>query len=398
MSRAIGNLLARMFTFLVPTKIIFGLNSVSKIREELDRIGARKVFIVTDAVVEKAGLVDEVKAELPSGLDIDTYNRVEPEPRLEIAEDLATAVRSIRPDLILGIGGGSVLDLAKIAAVMITNEGSVSDYCKSILNIETFRSKGQSTILIPTTAGTGSEVSNTSMLVVGGMKIFLRSRFLFPELAIVDPKMSLTMPQKVTAATGLDALSHAIEGLMSSNSSALTDALALKSVELISQNLIKAYRDGRDIDARTAMSLAAMMAGMVLNAGMVYGHSVAYTIATRYKLAHGVSCAIPLSYVMAYNLSTCVDKLQKVAIAMGENVSGLNPEEAARKSVEAVQRFVHELGVPTNLTSIGVPREILPVLASECLEKYHRPNNPRVMSIDDAVALYNRIWEGRPFG
>lgn len=356
------------------------------------------MLIVTDPVVEKAGMVNAVKTELRSDFDTVTYNRVEPEPRLELAEDLASSAREIRPNVILGIGGGSVLDLAKIASVMVTNDGSVSDYCQGILNIETFRSKGQPTILIPTTAGTGSEVSNTSMLVAGGRKIFLRSRLLFPEIAIVDPQMTITMPQKVTAATGLDALSHAIEGLMSTNSSSLTDALALASVELISQNLAKAYQDGSDINARTAMSLAAVMAGLVLNAGMVVGHSIAYTIATRYNLSHGVSCAIPLPYVMAYNLSACIDKLRKIATAFGRNVEGLTAEIAAEKSVEAVKQLVQEVGVPTDLRSIGVQKAILPNLAAECLEKYPRPNNPVLMSPQDAVALYNRIWEGRHFG
>lgn len=387
-----------MFTFLAPTKIIFGVNSVSKLSEEFSRLGGGRILIVTDPIVEKAGMVEVVKNELRSDFDTVTYNRVEPEPRLELAEDLASSARGLRPNVILGIGGGSVLDLAKIASVMVTNEGSVSDYCQGILNIETFKSKGQPTILIPTTAGTGSEVSNTSMLVAGGRKIFLRSRLLFPEIAIVDPRMTITMPQKVTAATGIDALSHAIEGLMSTNSSPLTDALALASVQLISQNLAKAYQDGSDINARTAMSLAAVMAGLVLNAGMVIGHSIAYTIATRYNLSHGVSCAIPLPYVMAYNLSACVDKLRKVATAFGQNVEGLTAEVAAEKSVEAVKHLVQEVGVPTNLKSIGVQQAILPLLAAECLEKYPRPNNPVPLSAQEAVALYKRIWEGRPFG
>lgn len=396
MSEFFGQSIDKAFSFHLPTKVIFGPGSLDKLPSELSRIGGKKFFLVTDKTIRAAGLADKVQAQL-GGRDFVIFDEVEPEPRIENAERISEESRRSGCDTIIGVGGGSVLDMAKIATIMISNQGKLQEYTQQVFNIDTFERRGRPLCLIPTTAGTGSEVSSTSMIIQRESKKFLISPLLYPDVAIVDPVLTLTMPKSVTAATGLDALAHCIEGLMSRDSTLLTDALAYRGIELIAKNLRTAYSSGNDLKARTAMCLAATMAGMVLQAKMVYGHSVAYTIAVRHRLPHGVSVAIPLPYIMEYNLDACVEKLAKIAELFGMGVHETKGSTLAHKAVEAVYHIIRDLNVPTSLRQVGVNRDSLNELARECLTLYPRPNSPVSMNEADASKLYERMWEGMSF-
>ncbi|MEM3440460.1 MAG: iron-containing alcohol dehydrogenase [Candidatus Bathyarchaeia archaeon] len=373
--------------------LFFGLNSVNRVEQEAKELAGEgaKLLLVTDKGVRGAGAVDRVLSGL-KGFEVDVFDEVEAEPSIECAERAAAIAREGGYKAVVGVGGGSSLDMAKIASVMATNPGKVADY----LGKGKLKRYGLPMILIPTTAGTGSETSPNIVMVVGKAKGWISDPHALPDVSIVDPMLTLTMPPKLTAGTGLDALTHAVECIMSLNSSPLDEAINLAAAEMIGRHLRTAYSNGRDLRARYHMSLAAAMAGMALGtAGVVYGHSIGYTISTRYRLPHGIACGLALPYVMEFNAIACPEKLARVAKAMGVDIGRLSLIEAALEGAKAVKALMEDVELPTSLAEIGVPKGDLPELAAEALEKYPRPNNPRQLTKEGALKLYERIWEGR---
>jgi alcohol dehydrogenase len=383
------------FSYFVPTKIVFGVDSSNELAKECAAFSAKSVLLVTDMGVEKAGIADQIREKLSAVGSVESFNEVEPEPAMHVAEKAAGAARRAKYDLVVGVGGGSALDIAKLASLAGTNSGKISDRIKGIYNTDVFPNRGLPMIMLPTTAGTGSEVTPTSMLIADHSKVFIQGRHLFPDVAIIDPKLTLSMPAKVTVATGSDALTHAVEGFLSKGASPLTDGYAIEAVRLIAANLQRAYTNGTDLEARKAMSLAALLAGLVLRAGMIYGHSIAYTIATRYKLPHGISTAIPLPYIMEYNLPARQERLAAIGKAMGQHIGSLAEREAAVVGVRAVAKLLEAVGIPKSLRDLGADRDILKTLAGECVKTYPRPLSPRPMSEDVALKLYERMYDGK---
>jgi alcohol dehydrogenase class IV len=247
--------------------------------------------------------------------------------------------------------------------------------------------------MVPTTAGTGAELTVTSMVTVEGHKQWINSPLLLPSVAIVDPELTMSMPPGVTAATGLDALCHNAEAYLSNLASPITDSAALEGIALIVGNLERAFDLGGDRSAREAMSLGALMGGIALQARMVYGHSVGYTIATRYRLPHGVSCGLPLPYILSNYAVACAPKMKKLAGAFGVEAAG-EPEALGMAVAEKARGIASHLKVPTTLKELGVPESELPSLAQECLSMYPRPNSPLVFDGKSMAQLYHRMWEG----
>jgi len=275
--------------------------------------------------------------------------------------------------------------------VMAKNRGKVKNYVAA----RTFKA-GLPKILIPTTAGTGSEVSQAAVVTLNNkQKASFSDSHFFADVAIVDPVLTVTMPQKVTASTGIDALSHAIEAMMSSDSNPIIDALSLEAIRLINNNIKLAYVKGDNLEARSNMSWAALLGGMVLYAKAVYGHSFSYTIGPRYGFSHGLSCALALPYVMNYNLPACNGKFLSIATCMGENVENLSRSDGTFRAVVAVKKLIEDVNLPSSLKEAGVPKEDLPILAEELVNVYPRQNNPRIITKEEAIKLYERAWEGR---
>ena len=386
--------LMEKWQFNLPTKIIFGQGAAEEAAVEAKKFG-KKVFMVVDEIIRKVGLLEKVEKPLrDNGFEI-KYFTPEPEPRIETAKLVAEAVREQKYDLVMGIGGGSSMDLAKVASIMATNPGAVTDY----IGINLVQKPGIPKILIPTTAGTGAEVTPNAILAssVEENKTAIVSPYNFADVAIVDPLMTLTMPPKVTAVTGLDALTHAVEAYMSIRSNPLTDAIAYKAIQLISTYLPVAYADGENIEARSYMSLAALMAGIAIcHAGTCAGHAAAYAFAVKYKIPHGLSCAIALPYIMEYNAPVQLSKHVSIAEAMNERVSNLNAREAASKAVRSIVKLMNELDIPYRLKDIGVSKEDLPKLVEGMLKNTRLlKNNPRKVSKEDAVKIFERMWEGK---
>jgi alcohol dehydrogenase class IV len=375
--------------FRAPSRVWYGAGSRREVGACVQELGLSPgaALLVTDAVVERLGLAREIAEGLEGmGYTLHRYTDVPGEPTADVADRAAALARQIRPALVVGVGGGSVMDVAKLAAALVHNPGSALDYTH--LRGGRFASPAVPTILVPTTAGTGAEASQNAVITSEGRKAFANNH---PQLlaagVLLDPELTHSLPPSVTAHTGLDALSHCIEGLLSTNATGLTDAAAVEGIELIVEALPRAYRSGHDAQARAHMLLGAYLGGLALNAGMVLGHSIAYTLANRLHLPHGLSCALALPYAMAYNRQAAVDRLARAASA-----AGVGPDQV----IGRIQRLCADVGIPEAVRALGLERERLPELVDECLELYPRPNNPRPLERDALLSLYTALWEGRP--
>ncbi len=376
------------FSYFLPTKLSFGFGAVDTIGAEARGLGASRALVVTDKVMVKTGIAKRV-TDMLQGIEYDVLDEVEPEPRIEVAQAVADRVRSRTYDCVVGVGGGSSMDMAKVAAGFATNPGPASTYIGS----DRFAKKPIPSVMVPTTAGTGAEVTVTSMVTVQGHKQWINSPLLLPSVALVDPKLTLSMPPPVTAATGMDALCHNTEAYLSGLSSPVTDSAALEGIRMITLSLQKAFNSGGDSQARESMSLGALMGGIALQAKMVYGHSVGYTIATRFGLPHGVSCGLPLPYIISNYSAACAPKMKRLAEAYGVDGSG-EPTAVGLAVAEKARSLAMGVKVPTTLREIGVDEGELDALADECVSMYPRPNSPLVFDRKSMSLLYRRMWEG----
>lgn len=384
--------LNRICSFLSPNRIVVGADALTKLGEEAKSMAFKNTLIVSDKNMTKIGLTGRIEELVrKAGISIKIFDEIETEPTLETMMGVIEVVRSAQCDSVIGLGGGSCLDTAKAASIMATTKGDIRDYDGS----HGLQNRVLPKILIPTTAGTGSEV--TSALVFSDKE---RKRFVFgpnciPELAIVDPMTTLSLPPKVTAATGLDALSHAIESLLTINSNPLSESASFQAIYLIFGHIRTAYVHGNDLEARSNMSYAATLGGLALNSGGSWAHSISYTIGSRFHVPHGLGCAIGLPYSMKLNLYPKAKNLKRVAEAAGEDTRGLTAIEAASRAVSAVKRLLEDLQIPLALKDLNIPKEVLPELARELVTKYPRPTSPCQLTENDALKLYEEMWTGR---
>ncbi len=388
----------RVFTLRMPSRIIVGVNSIEKLSEVANSLGKR-ALIVTGKDAAKSGRLRIIEEKLnEANVEFEVYSKITPEPTISHAEEMADYINNVmtsrKPDFIIGFGGGSSLDMAKVASLASTNPKPIEQY----MGVEKVPRKGLPLILIPTTAGSGSEVSKSIVLVKEKEEIKegIVSEHVVADIAIVDPKLTMTMSPRLTAMTGIDALSHAIEAYMSLGANAFTNPLALKAISLISMNLRKAYSNGDDLEARKAMSEAALLAGLAFsNAGNCAGHAAAYAFAVRYNVPHGVSCGISLPYVMKFNILAIPDKLADIAVAMGIEGGGLSTRELAQLAVTEVLDLLMDLNMPTSLEDIGVPEEDIMGLAENMLKITRLlESNPRKIGLEEARKIFELMWHG----
>jgi alcohol dehydrogenase len=387
MSKLAGHPLFRVFSFHSPTRLVFGVGSRERIGEEAAKYG-KKALIVSDAFLrDRAEELGRYMGD--KGIETDIYAEVRREPTVDTLKDAASYAMDVEPDIVVGIGGGSTMDTAKVVSASLRNDMSIED----MVGVDKVPNKGVPLILLPTTAGTGSEVNRTAMLTIDGLKKWIMSGNITADLAIVDPELTVTCPPRITAYTGMDTLAHAIEGYISLYGGILTDALALEVAYLVNKYLVKAYYNGRDIEARYAMSFAATMAGLVLcGTTAVYGHSIAYTL-VRYNVPHALGTAIALPYTIMINLPVIPDKIARLGEALG--IREGSTRERAISTVSRIRELLSELEIPLALKDLGVPKEDLEMLAKELIEKYPRENNPRVLTYEHALKLYEVMWDGR---
>jgi len=374
--------------FQIVPRIIFGPGAADILAAEAKHLGKRALVVIDPSLV-KTGQADSILAPLrEKKIDVATFDNVEPEPWVETADEAGAAASKHKADTVIGVGGGSTMDVAKAAAVLATNDGKASDY----QGLDLVEKPGLPSIMVPATAGTGSEVTFTAVLSrkKPRMKAGINSNFLFPKLAVLIPRLTLSVPRDVTATTGMDALTHAIEGFTSRQATVLSDMVASKAIAMIGANLKQAVEDGNDITARTNMLMGSLLAGIALaNAGVGAVHSLSYPLGGNFRVPHGVANGLLLPYVMRFNIKHCAAKYAETANLLGEHTRGLKHNQAAEKAIIFVERLMQETGVPTKLGALGISREHFPEMASGAM-KVTRPleNNPRTVNIEQAVSIY----------
>ena len=384
---------AKVNTFFSPNKVILGNGTAAQAGKEAGKLGAKKVLIVTDAGVVKAGLVQGVEESLRAQkIAVGIFSKVKAEPEARIVNDCLKVVCDDGYDIIIGIGGGSSLDVAKGAAIMATNKGKIVDYSGTDL----VPLRGIPKILIPTTAGTGSEVTRVIIITddSDNSKKAVFSDFVLADVAIVDPLLTLSMPLAVTADTGIDALVHAVETYVSVNATPFSDVLAIEAINLIAENLPVAYVRGDNVEARFNMSLAATLAGMAFTSGGLGAvHALAYPLDTGYHLSHGRSNAVMLPYVVDYNKIGSLSKYADIAEAMGEDIEGLSDYEAAESLVSCLFRLIEDVSIPTRLSDYGVSRDDIPrLVAGGMKQKRLFVSNPRNLTEEDVKNIYESAF------
>lgn len=385
--------LPQLFEFYVRPRILYGPRSVREVGFEANKLGGTRAVIVTDKVLHKAGLAQKVAAGLAgSGVTlVGIFDDVPPNSEVRVVEQGAVYAREAGCDLLIALGGGSVIDTAKGMNVLLTEGGSLLDYEGAGLLTRPLNPL----IAIPTTAGTGSEVTIAAVIrdEAQGLKLEFNSPFMMPDVAILDPELTLSLPPGLTAATGMDALTHAIEAIISTGAQPLSDALAIGAIKLIAANLRQAVRHGDDLEARGNLLLAANMAGIAFsNALLGIVHAMAHPCGGRYGVPHGVANSILLPYGMAYNLPACTPLLADVAAALGVDTRGLDDETAARAGIAAVRQLAADCGLPARLSEVGVPRDGLAQLAADSQGDAMMMTNPNPADEEAVLALYELAY------
>lgn len=383
----------KLTLFRTTRRILFGLGAVEKIGTEAQLLKAKKVLIITDPGVIQAGLLESVEKSLQSvELPFVIFDGVEPDPRIEVVEKSVEKAKKEGIDLIIGFGGGSSLDIAKVTSILITNHGKID----SFFGVDLVPNSGIPVILVPTTAGTGSEVTPIAILsdTKEKLKKGIVSPTLFPEVAIIDPKLTIGLPPSVTAFTGMDALTHAIEAYYSINATDLSDLLAFRAMELISNNLRIAFANGEHLVARSKMMEGSLLAGIAFaNAGVGAVHAFAYPLGGEFHLPHGLTNTLMLPYVMRYNILGCPHKFAQMAKAFGEKVEGFSELDGAETAVKFVERLSDDIRVPRRLRDVRIPEDAIPRLADAAMKVTRLlANNPRKITLEDAVAIYQSAY------
>ncbi|MCS7112940.1 MAG: iron-containing alcohol dehydrogenase [Nitrososphaerota archaeon] len=377
----------------LPRKILFGIDSLGRLGSEARVLTeGRCALIVTDENIVRIGIARRVEDTLlDEGFKVEVFDKVEPEPSIDTAEAISKLVRSSKFDLVVGVGGGSVMDMAKIASIASTNLKPIRSY----IGVNLVEKPGLPHILVPTTAGTGSEVTDIAVVTIpeDEIKSSMISPYLLPDVAIVDPSLTYTLPPSITASTGLDAISHALEALMSVNSNHITDIVALEALRLAYRYLPEAYRSSNP-ENRYYMSLAALLAGIALcNAGVCLGHALAYTFAVSYRVPHGVSCGLTLPYAFEYNSTNIGRKIPSIAKSLGIDVEGRSIEELSKSITDHLFELVETVGIPTKLREIGIDRNAIPTLASKLLSLERLlKRNPKAITINEALKIVESMW------
>jgi alcohol dehydrogenase class IV len=382
---------SQISAFKIANKLITGQAAIEQLAAELTRLNVNNPLIVTDAILVKSGTVDLALAQL-GGRRYGIFDQVKPEPEISIVEDCTRAYRDGGHDGLIGLGGGSAIDIAKGVAAFAGHEGPLAE----LFGVDLVKRKGPALIAIPTTAGTGSEVTNVAIFSdkEAQLKKGIVSDYLLPDVALVSPIMTLTCPRSVTAASGVDALVHAVESYLSVNASPITDAIALGAIKLIAKALPKAYANPANLQAREDMATASLMAGMAFgNAGVGAVHALAYPLGGRFNIAHGVSNALLLPYVMAWNKMACVERFRDIAEAMGVRVAELSDKDAADQAVKAMADLCAAVDIPSGMRSFNVPEDAIPALAEEAskIDRLMR-NNPRKLTAADIEKIYRAAY------
>lgn len=375
---------------LQPGKIVFGTGCMEQFCKDYLAMGFKRLFILTAPVI-KPMLADVEKTLTDGGVSIQYFDGIRQEPSVSDFKKTLEEARAFGADSVIGVGGGSVLDISKLVATLIDSDQQIED----LFGTGFVARRGKWFACIPTTSGTGSEVSPNAILLDerDALKKGVVSPYLMADAAYIDPKLTWTVPAKITAETGMDALTHCIEAYTNKFAHPVVDVYALQGIRLIAANLLRAVKDGKDVEAREALSLGSMYGGLCLgpvNTAAV--HALSYPIGGEYHISHGLSNAILLPTVMRFNMSANVKKYAEVALACGVE-PGVSDEETAERGVEFITRLSKDCGIPTTLTELGIPETAVDHMAKAAMNVQRLlKNNPRLVTEDDARDIYRSLY------
>jgi alcohol dehydrogenase len=382
-----------IFEFGIATRIISGPGALQQVPDILKSFGGQKVLIVTDRGVDLAGLPTLVTNLFGKDIPFSVYKDVEPNPTVENVEKTVAFCRDQSCNMIIAVGGGSVIDTSKSVGLLMTNPGSIIDY----EGFNKFSNMPLPLIAIPTTTGSGSEVTRGQIVTdtKRNFKMIISGYALFPRFAILDPTMVTSSPPWLAATTGMDTLTHAIEAFVSIKASFFTDALSYKAIELVAQNLRLFAADPSNLHAAMGMQAACAMAGGAFtNARLGNVHAMSHPLGGHYNLPHGLANAVLLPYVTKFNCLVNPTKFGMIARALGENTEGLTPREAALKSVYAVKKLLSDLGISPTLKNTGAKEEGISAMAEDAVKTGLMETNPRRSTVDDIKELYKQAFAG----
>ncbi len=379
------------FQFSIPSAVAFGEGSAMTVGHVVRGLEVGKVFCIYDEGVKKSGIAADIVASLKTAkLEVVEWDGVVANPPDIVVEEGARLARETQAEVVVAVGGGSVIDAGKAICILLTNESPINQYD----GINMVTTPSAPLIAIPTTAGTASEVTSFTIvtdtvrlkkMVIGGKNVGAR-------YALVDPLLTMAMPPALTASTGMDALTHAVEAYLSKAASVPTDINALKAVELICRNLATATRDGKNLAARNNMLLGSMLAGFAFNSAVLgLAHSIAHPLSVHCGLPHGVANAAVLPHVMEFNADAAAQRIVEIGKVMGLDIAGLSAEAAAGATVDAVKALSREIGIPT-LKEIGVSRDLFDRIASDALEEISTIFNPRDPNKEDVLKILDKAF------
>jgi alcohol dehydrogenase class IV len=380
----------KQITLLQPQKIVFGTGCIQTLVEDYKKMGLQRLFVLTAPPIRP--LIEDTLAELKSaGVNIEVFQDIVAEPTVNDFKKILEVARQFKADSVVGVGGGSVLDVTKLIAAFINSDQQVED----CFGTGFIKQKGLWFACLPTTAGTGSEVSPNAILLDerDHLKKGIVSPFLIADVAYVDPKLTWTVPAKVTADTGMDALTHCIEAYTNKFAHPAVDIYALKGIQLIAANLENAVKNGQNQEAREALALGSLYGGLCLgpvNTAAV--HALSYPLGGEFHIPHGLSNAILLPSVMKFNMPANVKRYAEVAIAMGCE-PGKNDEETAQRGVDFIYQLAAAVGIPDKLTALGIPQTAVDGMAKAAMQVQRLlKNNPREVTEQDARDIYNSLY------
>jgi len=380
------------FSMFMAGKIHFGPGVSSRVGETALSLGAKRAVVVTDETMEKLGVAGMIMETLQeAGVDACLFSGVEPEPSVETTDAVAELARGHDCQVAIGLGGGSSMDVAKAVGMLINNEGSAANY----QGLGLVKNQGVPTIMIPTTAGTGSEVTFTSVLIrkSDGVKGGINDDKLYPDVSLLDPELTLSLPPFVTAATGMDAMTHALEAFTSRQASPFSDMFARESLKRVGRWLKPATFNGKNIEARSEMMLAALYGGVALaNAGVGACHALAYPLGGMFGVGHGVANALLIPYVVSFNSMALPERYAEAASLLGAgDMEGMSIFDKAEACADLLEEMVDDLELPSTLDEleVGITDDHFEEMAEKAM-KVSRPmeNNPRVMTEEDCEAIY----------
>ncbi len=377
--------------FSFPNKILFGVGTINTLAEQLSMFSPKKILLVTDSGICQVGLASEVTKRLEAArIAYAIYDGVHGNP---VEADVSNGVDVLQKegcDFVIGLGGGSPLDVAKLVCLKATHPLPLSEY--EVLNggLAKISSDLPSMLAIPTAAGTGSEVGRGAVVTIKSLarKALVFSPHLLPKTAIVDPELTIGLPKALTAATGMDALTHNLESYLSTVYHPICDGIALAGVKLVAQHLRRAVDNGSDLEARGAMMMAAMMGAIAFQKELGVTHSLAHPLSTVANLHHGLANAILLPYTMAFNRNAATDQLRDIAAAFGVNIYALSPKEGAQAAIDQVAQLCKDIDIPSRLREANVTAEMIPDLARQAVADQCHLTNPRPCTEEDMIDLY----------